>query len=105
MRIIIRTFFRGLRLVLAPVVLIAEKLSTPKAAVERTPEQQAEVDRACESLALYQFRTCPFCVKVRKEIARLEDAMFEAAQNLEFEEAARLRDRLHQLKERQLALG
>src|SRR5690554_3713823 len=71
MRIIIRTFFRGLRLVLAPVVLIAEKLSTPKAAVERTPEQQAEVDRACESLALYQFRTCPFCVKVRKEIARL----------------------------------
>ena len=71
MRIIIRTFFRGLRLVLAPVVLIAEKLSTPKAAVERTPEQQAEVDHACESLALYQFRTCPFCVKVRKEIARL----------------------------------
>src|SRR5690554_2319808 len=42
---------------------------------------------------------------LRKEIARLEDAMFEAAQNLEFEEAARLRDRLHQLKERQLALG
>jgi glutaredoxin len=70
MRIIIRTFFRGLRLVLAPVVLIAEKLSTPKS-IERSPEEQAEVDRACESLALYQFRTCPFCVKVRKEIARL----------------------------------
>jgi len=70
MRIIIRTFFRGLRLVLAPVVLIAEKLSTPKS-IERTPEEQAEVDRACENLALYQFRTCPFCVKVRKEIARL----------------------------------
>lgn len=70
MRIIIRTFFRGLRLLLAPVVIIAEKLSTPQS-VERTPEEQAEVDRACESLALYQFRTCPFCVKVRKEIARL----------------------------------
>ncbi len=40
-----------------------------------------------------------------KEISRTEDAMFEAAQNLEFEEAARLRDRLHELKERQLALG
>ncbi len=40
-----------------------------------------------------------------KEVSRLEDAMFEAAQNLEFEEAARLRDRLHELKERQLALG
>ncbi|MCE8040864.1 excinuclease ABC subunit UvrB [Halomonas daqingensis] len=40
-----------------------------------------------------------------KEVSRVEDAMFEAAQNLEFEEAARLRDRLHELQERQLALG
>ena len=40
-----------------------------------------------------------------KEISRVEDGMHEAAQNLEFEEAARLRDRLHALKERQLALG
>ncbi|MFW6345422.1 MAG: excinuclease ABC subunit UvrB [Halomonas sp.] len=40
-----------------------------------------------------------------RELTRVEDAMFEAAQNLEFEEAARLRDRLHGLKERQLALG
>ncbi|MGE4532825.1 glutaredoxin family protein [Halomonas sp.] len=70
MRPLIRLFFRGLRLVLAPVVLIAEKLSTPRA-VERDAQAQAEVDRACEDLALYQFRTCPFCVKVRKEIARL----------------------------------
>lgn len=70
MRILIRTFFRGLRLVLAPVVLIAEKLSTPQA-IERSEEEQARVDEACQSLALYQFRTCPFCVKVRKEIARL----------------------------------
>ncbi|MDR9438058.1 MAG: helicase-related protein, partial [Halomonas sp.] len=40
-----------------------------------------------------------------KEISRAEDGMHEAAQNLEFEEAARLRDRLHELKERQLLLG
>ncbi|MFY0990333.1 excinuclease ABC subunit UvrB [Halomonas sp. C05BenzN] len=40
-----------------------------------------------------------------KEISRVEDGMHEAAQNLEFEEAARLRDRLHELKERQLLLG
>ena len=38
-------------------------------------------------------------------ISKIEDAMFEAAQNLEFEEAARLRDQLHQMKEKQLALG
>lgn len=70
MRILIRTFFRGLRLVLAPVMLVSEKLSTPQA-VERSPEEQARVDEACRDLALYQFRTCPFCIKVRKEIARL----------------------------------
>ncbi|WP_043525925.1 excinuclease ABC subunit UvrB [Litchfieldella xinjiangensis] len=40
-----------------------------------------------------------------REISRLEDAMFEAAQNLEFEEAARLRDRIHQYKEQLLTLG
>ncbi|MGP9766824.1 glutaredoxin family protein [Halomonas sp. AOP13-D3-9] len=70
MRVLIRYFFRGLRLVLAPVMLISEKLSTPKS-VERTPEEQANVDKACQKLALYQFRTCPFCIKVRKEMARL----------------------------------
>lgn len=70
MRILIRYFFRGVRVLLAPVMLISEKLSTPKA-VERTPEEQAQVDAACQQLELYQFRTCPFCIKVRKEIARL----------------------------------
>ena len=70
MRILIRYFFRGVRVLLAPVMLISEKLSTPKA-VERTPEEQAQVDAACQQLALYQFRTCAFCIKVRKEIARL----------------------------------
>ncbi|MCA1768944.1 MAG: excinuclease ABC subunit UvrB [Halomonas sp.] len=43
--------------------------------------------------------------ELARESTRVEDAMFEAAQNLEFEEAARLRDRLHKLKERQLVLG
>ncbi|MEQ6917517.1 excinuclease ABC subunit UvrB [Halomonas aquatica] len=40
-----------------------------------------------------------------KEVSRVEDSMHEAAQNLEFEEAARMRDRLHELKDRQLLLG
>ena len=70
MRVLIRYFFRGVRLVLAPVMIISEKLTTPSA-IERTPEEQARVDQACQRLALYQFRTCPFCIKVRKEISRL----------------------------------
>ncbi|TVP92707.1 MAG: glutaredoxin [Pseudomonadaceae bacterium] len=70
MRFVIRYFFRFVRLVLTPVILLMEKLTTPKA-VARSVEDQAKVDSACQDLALYQFQACPFCVKVRKEIARL----------------------------------
>lgn len=70
MKVIIRYFFRGVRLVLTPVMLISEKLTTPKS-VSRPPELQAQLDEQCQKLALYQFRSCPFCIKVRKEIARL----------------------------------
>ncbi|MDV2078219.1 glutaredoxin family protein [Marinobacter xestospongiae] len=70
MKLIVRLFFRTLRLVLTPFMLLSEKLSTPKS-VTRTPEEQAVVDEASKALALYQFSACPFCIKVRKEIARL----------------------------------
>jgi glutaredoxin len=70
MKIVIRYFFRFVRLVLTPVILLMEKLTTPKP-MSRSAEDQAAVDSACKDLALYQFQACPFCVKVRKEIARL----------------------------------
>lgn len=70
MRVIIRYFFRTLRLVLTPFMLLSEKLSTPQS-VARTAEEQALADEASKDLALYQFSACPFCIKVRKEIARL----------------------------------
>ncbi|MGX5913734.1 glutaredoxin family protein [Aliidiomarina sp. Khilg15.8] len=70
MRVLVRYFFRGLRVVLTPVMLISETLSTPKR-MQRPQGEQAKVDAACKDLALYQFRACPFCIKVRKEMARL----------------------------------
>ncbi|MFC4258120.1 glutaredoxin family protein [Marinobacter lacisalsi] len=70
MRVVIRYFFRTLRLILTPFMLLSEKLSTPKG-MTRTAEDQALVDEASRDLALYQFSACPFCIKVRKEIARL----------------------------------
>jgi glutathione S-transferase len=51
-------------------MLIGEKHSTPKPLV-RTADEQARLDQACQRLALYQFRACPFCIRVRKELARL----------------------------------
>lgn len=70
MRWLIRTFFRGVRLILGPFLLFWETLSRPRP-VTRSPAVQAEVDRACRDLALYQFRTCPFCIRVRRELRRL----------------------------------
>ena len=70
MKTVIRTFFRTLRIVLGPVMLLKESLTQP-AGVQRTPAAQAAVDQQCQSLALYQFSTCPFCIKVRQEMRRL----------------------------------
>lgn len=39
--------------------------------IERTPEAQAEVDRAVSRMALYHFMSCPFCQRVRSQIERL----------------------------------
>ncbi|RUO33150.1 glutaredoxin family protein [Aliidiomarina soli] len=70
MKVVVRYFFRGVRAVLTPVMLISETLTTPKP-MQRSAQGQQEVDKACRDLALYQFRACPFCIKVRKEMRRL----------------------------------
>lgn len=70
MKSLIRAFFKTLRLVLGPVVLLRERLTRP-ASLVRAPAAQALVDQQCQSLALYQYATCPFCAKVRQEMHRL----------------------------------
>lgn len=70
MKFVIRAFFRTLRLVLGPVMLLRERLTRP-AGLVRPPAAQAQVDQQCQSLALYQYATCPFCAKVRQEMHRL----------------------------------
>ncbi len=37
----------------------------------RIQAAQDKVNRQCKSLALYQYQTCPFCIKVRQEMSRL----------------------------------
>ena len=70
MKTVIRAFFKTLRIVLGPVMLLKERLTQP-AGVVREATAQARVDQQCQSLALYQFSTCPFCIKVRQEMRRL----------------------------------
>ena len=70
MKTFIRFFFKTLRMVLGPVVLLKESLSRPKGVV-RVQAAQDKVNRQCKSLVLYQYKTCPFCSKVRQEMSRL----------------------------------
>lgn len=70
MKFVFRLFFKTLRIVIGPLILIWEFITTPKGVV-RAPEVQSRVDAECGNLALYQFKTCPFCVKVRRETRRL----------------------------------
>ncbi len=63
-------FFKILRIILIPVVLLWEIVTTPKGIVRPEKDQQ-KVDKQTRKLALYQFKTCPFCIKVRREIRRL----------------------------------
>jgi len=70
MKTVIRAFFKTLRLVLGPFMLLKERLTQPRGMV-REPALQTTVNLQCRNLALYQFRTCPFCIKVRQEMRRL----------------------------------
>ena len=69
MKWFIRLFFKTLRLLLAPFMIAWEWLTTPKG-VERSAAAQAEMDDLTANWTLYEFRTCPFCIKVRRTIAR-----------------------------------
>lgn len=44
---------------------------TRPAKMRRSPEAQLEVDNACQQLALYQLPRCPFCIKVRRNMHKL----------------------------------
>ncbi|WP_019584517.1 glutathione S-transferase N-terminal domain-containing protein [Thioalkalivibrio sp. ALE16] len=70
MRFLIRTFFRGVRLILTPFMLIGERVSRPRG-IERDPTEQARVDEQTRHLALYHFPACPFCIKARRAMQRL----------------------------------
>ena len=70
MKFLIRSFFRTLRVVLGPVMLLKERLTRP-AGLVRALAAQDIIDKQCESLVLYHYKTCPFCMKVRQEMRRL----------------------------------
>ncbi|WP_077927245.1 glutaredoxin family protein [Wohlfahrtiimonas populi] len=59
-----------IRWILGKIILGLDKLTAP-APMIRAVEEQKKLDEATAQLKLYQFHACPFCVKVRREIRRL----------------------------------
>lgn len=70
MRWFFKIFFKTIRLVVGPMILLADKITTPKG-IKRPPEQQQKIDDEARKLVLYQFKTCPFCIKVKRHNKRL----------------------------------
>lgn len=55
---------------LGQLILLVDFLTRPRPPA-RNAQQQAAVDRAVQGYAVYQFKTCPFCVKTRRAMRRL----------------------------------
>lgn len=83
---------------------VADILEAAQAPGKKSSRRHGNERKVAESAADYDIASMSK-QDLLGAINKLEDAMFEAAQNLEFEEAARLRDQLHQMKEKQLVLG
>ena len=62
--------FRLVRWPLGQLILLIDFLTAPKPPI-RDPQTQAEIDTAMRDLAIYQFKTCPFCVKTRRALRRM----------------------------------
>ena len=55
------------RWILGRIILVLDVLTSPKPIVRDAAAQKA-IDETTASMSLYQFKTCPFCVKVRREL-------------------------------------
>jgi glutaredoxin len=63
-------FMKALRVGLGQLVILIDFLTRP-AKKKRSPEAQAAVEQSAKDLTLYQFNACPFCVKTRRTLRRL----------------------------------
>lgn len=70
MKPVFKYFFKIVRLILGPIILFINWATMPKGVI-RPVEKQRELDAQTKDMVLYQFKTCPFCIKVRRAKKRL----------------------------------
>ncbi len=65
---------KALRVGLGQLIVLGDAVSRPRPQ-RRSPQGQAAVVKDAARLSLYQFRACPFCVKTRRALHRLNVPM------------------------------
>jgi glutaredoxin len=63
-------FVKALRVGLGQLIIFIDFITRP-GKKQRPAETQAQVNAAAKGLTLYQFHACPFCVKTRRTLRRL----------------------------------
>ncbi|KFX68031.1 glutaredoxin [Pseudomonas taeanensis MS-3] len=61
---------KALRIGLGQLIVFIDFITRPRK-MKRTPEAQAAVEQAAAGLSLFQFHACPFCVKTRRTLHKL----------------------------------
>jgi glutaredoxin len=61
---------KAVRVALGQLIIVADTVTRPRK-MRRTQADQKIVDKATSSLSLYQFHACPFCVRTRRTMRRL----------------------------------
>lgn len=61
---------KALRVGLGQIIVLGDALTRPRPQ-KRSPQGQAAVNADAAALSLYQFQSCPFCVKTRRAMHRL----------------------------------
>jgi len=91
MKPLIRYFFKLVHVIVGPLLLAADRLTTPRG-IKREPAEQRCMDELTGNLVMYQFLTCPFCIRTRRAIKRLSlnietrDALGHAASRRQLQE-------------------
>jgi glutaredoxin len=63
-------FVKALRVGLGQIIIFGDFITRPRKQ-QRPASAQALVDQSAKDLTLYQFHACPFCVKTRRTLRRL----------------------------------
>lgn len=83
---------KALRWIIGRIILGLNFLTAPRP-MKRPEVLQNEIDQQTKKLSLYEFNACPFCVKVRRKIRKLnlkielKDAMKDQATRQELLQA------------------